>query len=82
MMMELLLHGEPQAILPKSYIDMLIAEYRYDFILLDYDECIIEYTLEAGSRNITFDDWYIIENDGNKKHAYIDLYSRYYQSNI
>ena len=82
MMIALLLNGEIQAILPKSYVDKLVEEDSYDFLLLDYEEGIIEYTLIAGSRNITFDEWYIIENDGTKIEANIDLYSRYYQRHI
>ena len=78
-MIELLLHGETQAILPKSYFDMLVAEDSYDFRIIDYYEGDIEYTLIAGRRNITFDELYIIENDGTKRQTFIDLYSKSYE---
>ena len=78
-MLELLLHGETQAILPKSYFDMLGAEDSYDFRIIEYYEGDIEYTLIAGRRNITFDELYIIENDGTKRQTFIDLYSKSYE---
>ena len=79
MMIALLLNGEIQSILPKSYIDMLVAEDSYDFRIIDYYEGDIEYTLIAGRRNITFDELYIIENDGTKRQTFIDLYSKSYE---
>ena len=79
MMIALLLNGEIQAILPKSYIDMLVEAGSYDFRIIDYYEGDIEYTLLAGSRNITFDEWCIVENDGTKRPTLIDLYSKSYE---
>ena len=73
MMIALLLNGETQAILPKSYYDMLIAADSYDIRIIDYYEDDVEYTLIAGSRNITFNEVYIIENGVAKRQAILGL---------
>lgn len=74
MMVVLLLKGEVQAILPKSYTDMLFAEDSYDFRIIDYYECDIECTLFAGDRNITFDEWYFIKNGVKQTDKFIPLF--------
>ena len=76
MMIALLLNGEIQAILPKSYIDMLVKEYKFTSRQLYDDACDVEYTLIAGSRNITFDEWYVFDNGNIKKHSFIDIFQK------
>lgn len=81
MMIALLLNSKIQVILPKSYIDMLVREGRYTSRQLYNDSCDFEYDLLVGGsiRYITFDEWYIIENDGTKRQTFIDLYSKRYE---
>ena len=69
MMIALLLNGEIQAILPKSYIDMLVKEYKFTSRQLYDDACDVEYT-------ITFDEWYVFDNGNIKKHSFIDIFQK------
>ena len=76
MMIALLLNGEIQSIVPKSYIDMLVKEGRYTSRQLYDDSCDVEYDLLVGGiiGCITFDEWHVFEHGVVKIHSLIDIF--------
>lgn len=81
MMIALLLNGEVQAILPKSYIDMLVKEGRYTCRQLYDDSCDVEYDLLVGGsiRYITFDEWYPFEKGRINRDSLIYIFRDSYE---